>query len=157
MPISPEREALIWRLVNDEWDDESELASFFTSVCDPAELHMFASYFNWDAGPDELQNVVAHPLCDLGTVLLVYWRGRPTWYQRYESRDAVSEYELEAYDFLRDIEKRVLAGQYRTSDIAYDPRNDLNQDQTHQALRPREVRWQIPAIMYQPTGATPRK
>ena len=40
MPISPEREALIWRLVNDEWDDESELASFFTSVCDPAELHM---------------------------------------------------------------------------------------------------------------------
>ena len=153
MAVPPERVQQIERLTRDRWDDPAEFAAFFASVRSAEELHLFAEGFNWDCGPCELRQVVTHPLCDLGTALLVYWRGQPTEFQQYAARERVPEDDLELYDFLCEIEARVLSGRYPRRLISYDPRDDMGHDLTHQARRATELRRAIPACMYEPSGA----
>lgn len=45
---------------------------FLASVANPLELHLLADRYNWDMGTGALLDIVRHPLCDLGTALMVY-------------------------------------------------------------------------------------
>jgi hypothetical protein len=138
MALSEEQRQRVQALIDDEWVDEDDdveateaaFAKLLNAITDPEELHLFADGFNWDGGCDELGKVVAHALCDLGTALLIYWRGNPRWHLQYNDRSEVREYELETFDLLQEIERKVLAGDFRTSTQPFDPRNDLGTDHT---------------------------
>jgi hypothetical protein len=138
MALSEEQRKRVEDLINDEWVDEDDdveateaaFAKLFDAITDPEELHLYADDFNWDCGCDEMGKVIAHPLCDLGTALLIYWRGRPRWYLQYNNRSEVKEYELETFDLLQEIERKVLAGDFHTRTQPFDPRNDMSNDCT---------------------------
>ncbi len=164
MAVSDERREWIERvatgatfddLPEDEGDEltEDELDApareFFASVTDPEELHVFASAYNWDGGVDDLQRVVRHPRCDLGTALLVYWRGQPGYYLQYPNRDAVPDHEREVYDLLREIEGRVAAGAYRTAAQPFDPADDMGDDSRPKPQRVKRYGRDLPGAMYQ--------
>lgn len=129
-------------------DQDRPFREFLASVTDPAELHLFAQRFNWDGDVDDLRRVVRHPLCDLGTALLIYWRGQPGFYLEYADRNAVPAFAREVYDLLREIEGMVAAGRFKAATQPFDPANDEGTD-----LRPnRSVVKQhgrdVPAAMY---------
>lgn len=133
-------------LTDDDLDRPSR--EFFTSVADPEELHVFAALYNWDGGVEDLHRVVRHPLCDLGTALLVYWRGQPDFYLQYADRAAVPDHAKEDYDLLREIEQRVEAGLYRTASQPFDPADDKGQDRRTKPARVKRYGRDLPAVMY---------
>jgi hypothetical protein len=163
MAVSNERRKLIEKvavgavyddLSQDDYDalpDEAHdirSREFFASVTDPEELHLFASLYNWDGGLDDLHRIVRHPLCDLGTALLVYWRGQPGFYLQYPDRTVVPDHAHEVYDLLREIEQRVAAGEYRTARQPFDPAADEGQDRRPTPARVKRYGHDLPPIMY---------
>jgi hypothetical protein len=123
MPTTPERRELIARLVEDQWDTEQEFDQFFASVADPEELHLFAAHFNMDTGVGEIRKVVRHPLCDRGTLLLVYWRLSPGWFYSEEGSGIRSPAEAEQYDLFKEAERRYLAAALTETGLRFDPRS----------------------------------
>ena len=133
-------------LTDDDHDKPSR--EFFASVTDPEELHIFAGLYNWDGGVEDLQRVARHPLCDLGTALLVYWLGQPGFDLRYSDRDAVPGHRRETWDLLREIEERVAAGAYRTATQPFNPANDKGEDLRPKPAEVKRYGRDLPAVMY---------
>ena len=123
MPTTPERRELIARLVEDQWDSEQEFDQFFASVTDPEELHLFAYHFNMDTGVGELRKVVRHPVCDRGTLLLIYWRLSPGWFYSDEGAGTRSPAEVEQHELFNEVERRYLASAPTATDMRFDPRS----------------------------------
>jgi hypothetical protein len=138
MALTEEQRKRVEALINDEYfdeddDEETMLAAFaklMDAITDPEELHLYAEDFNWDCGCSDMAKVIDHPLCDLGTALLIYWRGAPRWYLQYNDRSEVKEYERNTFDLLQEIERKVIAGDFQTRSQPFDPRNDHGNDCT---------------------------
>jgi len=88
------------------------------------ELHQFVLYYNWDDGIDALKKVNSHPKCDRGTALLIYWLSGPAVCE-YASRDECPDYYLDLYDYVVDLEEKLLSNYYNTNQIYVDPCNLL--------------------------------
>jgi hypothetical protein len=121
VPATQERRELIARLVEDRWDSEGEFDQFFATITDPEELHLFAYHFNMDTGIGELRKVVQHPLCDRGTLLLVYWRLSPGWFYA-AGMEITSSAQQEQHALLKDVEQRFLMDEHASAVIFFDPR-----------------------------------
>lgn len=92
------------------------------------ELHYCAWNYNWDDGLAMLWQIIAHPLCDWGTALLIYWRADPGWlHDPRPSRTAALLEETGVHALLREIEAKLLRGHF-TPTIAFDPTNDAGQN-----------------------------
>jgi hypothetical protein len=102
-----------------EWNQKAD--EFLESDAAPAELHLYASYLNWDFGTEPLLKVASHRNCEAATALLIYWRGRPEWYLQYPTASAVPEHEREVFELLSFIEGRYVSGAYRVGSLEYDP------------------------------------
>jgi hypothetical protein len=151
MALTPQQAERVRYLAEDEWADDSEgeaaqWAQFDRVLAQMSaeELHAFVREMNWDGGgADRLRRVLAHPQCDRGTALMIYWLARPTFYLAYETRDRVRDElwpsALEDYDMLRDIERRFAEGEFASADIAFDPTNDDGIDHTRKRPRKRPV------------------
>lgn len=98
----------------------------------PLEVHYFAWHWNWDNGIKPLAWIVRQPDCDQGTALLIYWHASPTWYCQYQDRKEVraSGGNVEHYDLIKEIEKRVAEGYYTAQTIRFSPRDDSGHDRT---------------------------
>lgn len=85
------------------------------------ELHYFAAPYNWDAMRLEpLRWVLSHPPCDKGTAVMLYWMCQPkSLYAKYANREQVDKYDLEAYDLIKEIEEKILAGYYIRQNLGY--------------------------------------
>jgi hypothetical protein len=168
MAISDERRDWIRRVATDaifdglseeefdeltEEDHEKPFQEFFETVSDPEELHLFAGLINWDGGAEELSRVIHHPLCDLGTALLVYWLGQPSFDLQYANREAVPQHRREVYDLLRDIEQRVAEGAYKTARQPFDPANYRGRDLRPKAERINRYGRDLPPAMYRAVTA----
>src|SRR5262249_25207667 len=124
-----------------------------TAVADPEELHLFADeWLDWNYGVEGHLRVIRHALCDLGTALMLYWRGQPGYYLKYADREHVPERERRVFDLLKESEERVQAGYYRQARFAYDPRDDQGHDQTPHPLRLKRFGRDLPTAMYQPVA-----
>ena len=98
---------------------------------DPDVWHQVAMGWNWDGGVAPLTWIVRQPQCDLGTALLIYWRGGPGFFKQYGSREDVPAYlSVELYDLLEDVEGRLTSGFYNRHEIAFNPRSDDAYDWT---------------------------
>jgi hypothetical protein len=155
MALTPEQAERVRYLAEDEWgssseDEAAQWANFdhVLGEMSAEELHAFVDRMNWDGGgADRLTRVLAHPLCDRGTALIIYWRARPTFYIKYGTRERVRDKlwpsALADYDMLRDIEQRFQAGDFTTANIPYDPANDGGGDRTGRGQA-------LPPIMFEP-------
>ena len=151
MPLTDRQIERITRLIEDQWESEDEFASFFDSISDPEELHLFADGWNWDAGVEELDRVIEHPLCDRGTALLIYWRAKPGYYLKYPDRAAVPHLDLAVYDLLRKIEALTVEKKFAGYQFPFDPRNDRGIDWTPKPHHLKHGRM-IPSYMWPMPG-----
>ncbi len=87
-------------------------------------LHRKALGANWDDGIPRLAKIVAHPSCDLGTGLAVYWMGAPGFDQQYKSKRSVPSWRLETFAFVRELERRLVKRDFKTAAILFNPRFD---------------------------------
>lgn len=106
-------------------------------------LHDYVNAYNWDDGPKPLRKVIEHPRCDLATALYVYWMSEPGEHTAYKKPSDVPSGERHArpwVELLREIEKRVAAGRYKTAMIPFDVRDVDGTDLSDDDAR-------IPAVM----------
>ena len=151
MALTPEQAERVRYLAEDEWsgdskDEAAQWADFdrVLATMTAEELHAFVQEMNWDGGgADRLTRVLAHPRCDRGTALMIYWLAQPTFYLPYETRDRVRDElwpsALKDYDMLRDIERRFADGGFASADIAFNPADDRGLDRTAKQPRKRPV------------------
>jgi len=92
------------------------------------KLHNFAVHYNWDDGFEIPKWIINNPLCDRGTALMMYWHARPQYFCKYPTRDEVPRtgWNLQHYDFLREIEEKYLGGFYKHQTIFFNPRHDMS-------------------------------
>jgi hypothetical protein len=183
MPVSKERLAEISQLANgqlsygidtstfseSDWErcggeSEAEIERFCESNTDSEELHAFAAYWNWDFGRWPLEVILENPACEAATALLIYWGGCPEFFRKYANRQEIEADEtgdLEAFDFLSDIEARYMAGEFRVGSIAFDPANPDGHPGGYSLvgmyddMRERFVR-ELPPVMYAAVGGAAR-
>src|SRR5258707_1500007 len=138
-------------ITRDEELDHFKMEKFWIGkipLMDAEHLHQLADQWNWDDGLTALRMIIDNPQCSLGTASLIYWRGSPHYFRKYSNRNEVEPINLEDYDLLQRIEKRMEANffQHRRG-IIYDPRNDRGADFTRCKYKASELKRTIPACM----------
>ncbi len=148
--LSPEQVARVRYLVEDRWvsSNHSESWDSFKRILaqmSSEELHEFIKKMNWDGnGATRAKCVLAHPKCDRGTALMIYWRTDPIFYLKYGTRERVAKElwpaAVEYWDMIRDIELRLgTPNSFITARIPYDPQNDEGRDRTKQRRKRRPI------------------
>ena len=97
----------------------------FDKLKSSKELHYLASIFNWDDDKDVLEWIINSPLCDKGTVLLIFWRSQPDFYTRFGHEDE-ARYERETFRLVRNIVKNFQDGFYTKSRIGFNPKSEAD-------------------------------
>ena len=114
-----------------------------------ARAHRTALSFNWDYGCDKLRDIIRRR-CDLGTAILIYWRGQPDFYRRFRRRGAITV-GPDVFDLLVEIETNVAAGFYTDRNIPFNPFDDEGHNQCRNPKR--DVFCELPAAMYRGVGS----
>ena len=155
MTLTPEQASRVAYLLEGDWGGEAEsddLPEYWTQfdrvlaqVESPEELHEFVDRWNWDGGTEPIRRALAHPRCDRGTALMVYWRIDPIFYllPEHNTREKVRTNlwpdALVHWDMLRDIERRLAGNDFETARVPYDPANDRGRDRTVQRRKRRPI------------------
>ena len=116
------------------------------------QLHYLPGILNWDdyrTGP-ALKEILAHPLCDAGTALAIYWLNEPDFWKKAEAEDRIPTWGQESYALHKDIETRYVAGRFGEAKFKFDPRSRgyLPADPNRESPAQRA----IPLQMKQPTA-----
>ena len=116
----------------------------------PDVWHQVAMGWNWDGGVAPLAWIIRQPQCDIGTALLIYWRGWPGWDKQFLGRDEVPAHRLEGFDLLEEVEGRLVSGFYSRQEISFNPRSDDGYDWTTSYVHIPAKR-KIPGQLYEST------
>lgn len=137
MSLSPQQRLRVEALLNDgdaaagatDADLESAFETLFGQIESAEELHHLAANVNWDGGLDLLRRIVAHPLCDAGTALMLFWLGAPGYV--YSDRAAIDPLpdHAENLAFLREIERKYVEDGFASRTIRVDPRDLYGSDE----------------------------
>jgi hypothetical protein len=114
-----------------------------------ARAHRTAKNFNWDYGCDKLLEIIRHR-CDLGTALMIYWKGRPDFYRQYRRRCDIRGAKG-TFDMLVEIERRVADGFYTHRNIPFNPFDDQGYNWCGKPKR--DVYCELPEAMYRGVGS----
>jgi hypothetical protein len=123
-------------------------------------LHRKAGRHNWDDGVFKLDAILRDRACDHGTALLIYWMGAPGYYQQYKTISDAPPYERPLMRFLRALEKRLLADDFATRTVLFNPRFDrttisrAGYDWTAE-YADQKIRRRIPLALLEPSVADP--
>ena len=110
----------------------------------PEEIHAFVDHFNWDSDIDVLKLALESPHCDRGTALMAYWLT-----DVFEMAER-PKYGGEVWEIAMEIERRYLAGEYRSRRFRFDPHDPADfQGDFHLAIR--GATRELPAMMMQAT------
>lgn len=124
---------------------------------DTLGLHRLA-LVRWRGRPEELLAMAAHPECDWGTALLLYWTHRPLRVRRDVAREALEAFEVPTWELLRAIEARATTTGFPSRRCPFDPRRDCTTASVE------GIDWttdrdpdapEVPDVMLQPSGGPP--
>jgi Domain of unknown function (DUF4274) len=102
-------------------------ARWLMSTSDPDIWHMVATSWNWDYSHAPLLWIVRQENCDLATALEVFFLASPSYYFRWvNDRSSVPADNLDHFDFLREIHRRLERGFYKRSEIAFDGEEQMS-------------------------------
>ena len=125
-------------LLQDEWvveDDDESIENFkaaLAKIDNPQSLHVFARSFNHDCGSEELLHILDHAYLDKATVLALYWMSAPGYYQQYEYKSDMPEYEQDNFDIIMKFHDRLNSASKIDASINFDPKNDEGTDWTNE-------------------------
>jgi len=119
---------------------------------DPWAIHWAAAKHNWDERLREPYQMIRSPNCDLGTALMLFWRAGAGFLQQWATLDDVPDVHQDNWEFVQEIEKRVLAGEFQTGWIYFAPADEggAYEELSHLFVR------RVPAALRQPTGTSLR-
>jgi len=116
--------------LNDEWlsDDphisSSNFANLLAKVDSPLEIHAMVSETDWDAGFEELKQLVFHPQCDIATKLMVFWRCQPDYFCQFNSVDSIPKNDRGLWSFMNAIKEELTESKLKLALINYSPFDD---------------------------------
>lgn len=131
MPLTEaQRNRALW-MGREGWGEDDDLDKYLAEVTDCEELHVMAETLT-DRHPlpcavaaEALLRVIAHPLCDKGTALMIYWRCGPHHWDEYTFEiHGPGHNESATADLMRAILEKVRVGAYQTHSIDCDPHAD---------------------------------
>ncbi|MGN6545548.1 MAG: DUF4274 domain-containing protein [Aureliella sp.] len=107
-------------------EDDDTFAETLRRIESPAELHALAAQIDWDGGLSKLNSIVAHPLCDRGTALLIYWHGEPAYFAEFASNEDVPAVNRPLKQFLNRVEAQLMTDHFKSNTICFDPMSGMN-------------------------------
>lgn len=126
---------------------DREISEFLKATTNKHELQFFADNWHWEANTRPMLKLVKHPDIDAGTLLQIFWHGSAEDYYLFHrsASEIDNEFDRYVYRVLRQIERRFVKSDYKTSSIPFDPT-------THISMwdRRSEFARQIPEVMCQP-------
>lgn len=137
MTLSAAQRKRIDFFLEDEWVDEDDdeiataenLARLLGEVESAEELHVMVAEFNWDTEGETVLTILKHPLCDVATTLLAYWRSGPRYYSRFANEAEIdAEYMIEGWELVQKLHAAVEARLGERASIRFDPANDATSD-----------------------------
>jgi hypothetical protein len=104
---------------------EDELWDLLRRVDSPLQLHYLPEILNWDSGwtYDIVGWILEHPLCDAGTILLIYWMNDPRFYKKHERAGTIPKWAERGYELHKKCEALYLGGRISSGTIRYNPRD----------------------------------
>jgi len=138
MPLTPTQVARIEYLLY-ECEDDASFTREFEKLETSEELHEFASQFNWDCGFSELDAVLAHPMCDRGTALMIYWLAEPVYYVDFASIEEVPDVNREGYRFVMRVRDLLTQDVFQENRIPFDPQSVMSIGQRRKIARGCEI------------------
>lgn len=129
---------------------ENQILLRYLPQYSPEMWHQIAMSWNWDNGYDVLRWIISQPICDKGTALLLYWRSSPRYMVQYATKEEVNKYEIENYEFVKEIENKYVSGFFQNENFEFDPQHDDGTDWTT-TYSEYPLKQPIPEIMYQAT------
>jgi len=114
---------LDWASANsDDGDGYLKFARWLVSTRDPDVWHVVAKNWNWDRDTAPLVWIIRQNDTDIATALEIFWLASPyDYFSQYGTRrsDVPPDWQLEHFDFIREIAQRVRSGFYKRSEIAF--------------------------------------
>jgi hypothetical protein len=131
-----------------ESDRIAQICEMVRQMESAAELHAFATKFNWNDDLSPLYQLLRHPQCDDGTALMIYWDTR--LFER--TSDDLSDWERRIYDLAIAIEQQLISGGFPQKTIAFDPKADRYLEWDHFF---RNAQRELPSIIFEATSGAP--
>lgn len=110
------------------------------------EWHQFVQNYNFDAGLEPFEWLIAQKVCDKGTALCLYWHLNPEYFcdsEKIPTVDNKSMFEQD-YKIIKEIEKRYAEGFYSSELFSFDPKMEFMTSKTNASC--------IPEIMQESTN-----
>ncbi|HEX4410907.1 MAG TPA: DUF4274 domain-containing protein [Xanthobacteraceae bacterium] len=117
---------LTWAEHCSPWTDDSpqkfvRFARWLAATSDPDIWHIAAKNWNWDYSHAPLLWIIRQKNCDIATALEIFFLADPSYYFRWvNDRSSVPTNNLEMFDFLAELRRRLAQGFYKRSEIAFD-------------------------------------
>lgn len=116
------------------WADEDDVASQrpklpeLLGAIDSLEELWYASFIiQWEPENGDLEFFYTHRLCDLGLATFLYWALQPASLYTAQQQNKMDGFQASYWTVVKDIEEKILSGQYRDELIAFAPMTDLHQ------------------------------
>ena len=109
----------IEHMVYDE-EDEIKRQKFISSCNDAETLHVYAYNYNWGDGFVEPTLIMENPACCLSTALTLFYLADGVEYLS-DPKQEVDEYQKNWYKFVTTLYKRIIAGDFPSAPIKFDP------------------------------------
>ena len=116
-----------------EVEDDQESHENFKNILTPLSsiaLHEVVCHFNYDCSMNIFSMILDHSLLDKSSLLAVYWRLAPGYYQQYESKEQLSTYEVDNFTLLERVHKKLQCSEKLDSSLIFNPKNDKGVDWT---------------------------
>ena len=123
-----------------------------SALNDPVMLHQATMLMNWDSTePQTFIDIAQHPDVARGTVLMLYWRSGPGYYQQFATAADVPDHGREGFETGERLAEIYATRQDFRDGIAFDPHDDDGLDSTAEYANEPRLR-PIPDLMLQPVA-----
>jgi hypothetical protein len=113
----------------------------FDKIKTSKELHYIVENYNWDNGTTVLKWIAESKLCSEATALMIFWRGRPYDYVKYNyNTKSIDRVDMDVFNLLKNIMDKYKHEFYKKTSIKYNPKEDMPDEEN------------IPEIMFKETG-----
>lgn len=119
----------------------------------PVLWHQMAMVWNNDNANIFFKWLIENRETDKATALMMYWMAAPQWSKKFHDREEVLEmapWYIEDFDFIENLEEKLLSGFFVNSNFAYNPASENNESNQKKEYLDKDAVREIPASLYQP-------
>jgi hypothetical protein len=121
----------------------------FDKIATSNELHYIAENYNWDNGITVLEWIAESELCSEATALMIFWRGQPYDYVKYNYyAKSIKHMDMDVFNLIKNVMEKYKNGFYKKTSIKYNPKEDMPNDENIPEIMFKETYGEEPYIYY---------